>query len=204
MKVLEIFQQLAIAPAAPAPYNVNVVRCHHAVNPASQFHVKRACGHVELLPELLPRDEEERYPDRASLLAAREQALIALEAMACINCFSRGDIQALVAEFRRMGLALPDAPTMIGGTVRQTRLARLLRSRKMAEIRDAYARYRTSLDQRVATGVVARDEAVRQRAWCERSIAAVLAVKDPDWWIEGEARGGWDLVRAAARAAGRP
>lgn len=169
------------------------------VDISSLFRVRRACGNVELLPELLPRVEEDRLPDHATLLAAREKALIALEAKVCVNCYSRGDIDALVADLRDVGMTLPDPPTMLGGTVRQTRLARLLRSRKVADIRDHYLRYRQSLDDKVDAGALARDDAARERAWCERSIAAVLAVTNPDWWIMRQDRGGWDLVRAAAR-----
>ncbi len=163
------------------------------------FRVRRACGHVELLPELVPRAEEERYPDQSALLAAREKALIALEAMVCVNCYSRDDIGTLVADLRGLGLVLPDAPTMIGGTDKQTRLARLLRSRKTEEIRDEYTRYRHVLNQKVGTGALAREDAARQRSWCDRSIAAVLAIKDPEWWIDRQTHAGWDLVRAAAR-----
>lgn len=163
------------------------------------FRVRRACGHVDVLPELLPWVEEERYPDQPALLDAREKALTALEAMVCVNCYSRDDIGTLVAELRRLGIALPDAPTMIGGTDKQTRLARLLRSRKTEEIRDEYTRYRHALNQKVGTGALARDAAARQRVWCDRSIAAVLAVKDPEWWIDRQTRAGWELVRIAAR-----
>lgn len=163
------------------------------------FRVRRACGHVELLLELLPREEEERYPDQSVLLAAREKALLALEAMVCVNCYSRDDIGTLVADLRGLGLVLPDAPTMIGGTDKQTRLARLLRSRKTEDIRDEYTRYRQALDQKMVTGDLSRAEAVRQRGWCDRSVAAVLAIKDPEWWIDHQTCTGWDLVRAAAR-----
>ncbi len=173
------------------------------VNIASLFRVRRACGHVELLPELLPRAEEEQYPDRPSLLNAREKALTALEAMVCVNCYSRDDIQTLVAALRQLGAPLSDAPIMLGGTDRQTRLARLLRSRKTAEIRNEYARFRHSLNQKMVTGALSREDAARQRAWCDRSIAAVLAVKDPEWWIDHQTRAGWDLVRAAARRSAR-
>ncbi len=169
------------------------------VNINALFRVRRACGHVELLPELLPRVEEERYPDQPSLLAAREKALTALEDMVCVNCYSRDDIGTLVAALRQLGVPLPDAPTMIGGTDKQTRLARLLRSRKTAEIRDEYTHYRHGLDQKIEIGALSREGAARQRAWCDRSIAAVLAVKDPEWWIDHQMSGGWDLVRAAAR-----
>jgi len=154
------------------------------VNINALFRVRRACGHVELLPELLPRVEGERYPDQPSLLAAREKALTALEAMVCVNCYSRDDIGTLVAALRQLGVPLPDAPTMIGGTDKQTRLARLLRSRKTAEIRDEYAHYRHVLNQKIEIGGLSREDAARQRAWCDRSITAVLATRDPEWWID--------------------
>jgi len=169
------------------------------VDIALLFRVRRACGHVDVLPELLPRAEEDRYPDRPSLLAAREKALIALEAMVCVNCYSRDDIGTLVDDLRRLGIVLPDPSTMIGGTDKQTRLARLLRSRKTTEIRDAYARYRQALDHKIDGGVLSPDEAARQRAWCERLMATVLAIKDPDWWIARQTANGWELVRVVAR-----
>jgi len=62
--------------------------------------------------------------------------------MLCVNCYSRDDIHTLIADLRRVGIALPDVPTLLGGTDKQTRLARLLRSRKTAQIRDAYTDYR--------------------------------------------------------------
>jgi len=140
----------------------------------------------------------------AALLAAREKALTALEARVCVNCYSRDDIHALIADLRRAGIALPDAPTLLGGTDKQTRLARLLRSRKTAQMRDAYTAYRQSLDAQVAAGTRAPENAARQRAWCERSIRTVLAINDPNWWIDRQTSDGWGLVRAAARRTGHP